>query len=90
MAEINRTLPATKAGDAYVWLVWGMTPERCDLIAIATTEALRDHYVNHGKVRSHPFAYHHVEAERAIVDHLYGDGMLSALSSARLKRQMFG
>lgn len=85
---VNRTLPITGRGDsAFVWLIWGMTRERCDLIAIATTEERRDHYVEHGKARPDEYAYHHVEAERAIVDHLYGAGMLSALTAARLKKE---
>lgn len=63
----------------YVWLVWGMTKERCDLIAIATTPEAEARYVAAGEHRGN---YRLVKSEKAFVDHLYGGGMLAVINDA--------
>lgn len=65
----------------YVWLVWGITRERCDLIAIATTEEACGRYLEAGRRMAR---YKVVKEEQAFVDHLYGDGLLRAMTTARL------
>jgi hypothetical protein len=71
----------------YVWLVWALTPERCDLVAIATSEEKRDAYLTAGSVE---FPGAKIHAERAWVDHVYGRGMLQAMNTARLRRSETG
>lgn len=63
-----------KAQLGYVWLIWGLTPGRgCDLIAIATSHDAKRRYLEVGRVRG----YYRTNAEKAFVDHLYGDGLLT-------------
>lgn len=65
----------------YVWLIWGVTKERVDLIAIATTEEACGRYLEAGKQMRRYIA---VKEEQAFVDHLYGGGLLKAITNARL------
>lgn len=71
----------TDARLGYVWLIWGVTKERVDLIAIATTQEACGRYLEAGKQMRRYIA---VKEEQAFVDHLYGGGLLKAITNARL------
>ncbi|QQO30761.1 hypothetical protein JJC00_18935 [Bradyrhizobium diazoefficiens] len=73
---------ATPLIDAqWVWLIWGLTPGTCDLVAIATTEEIRDRYVVGAGPR-----FTTVTTEKVLLDHAYGYRMvLSAMNRSRPK-----
>lgn len=75
------TIPYDKdARLGFVWTIWGLTKkDRCDLIAIATTEEARDRYVKFTEAQPKYSAAH---SEKAFVNHLYGRGMLAALNKS--------
>ncbi len=63
----------------YIWLVWGLTIDRCDLIATASSEETKARYIEAGERRG----YKTVQTEYIMVDHAYGDRMLGSLRSLR-------
>ncbi len=63
-----------------VWLIWGVTKTRCDLIAIATHEGARQRYLEAGKRMGR---WQSVIDESTVTDHMYGRGMLNALNNRR-------
>lgn len=82
MADDRPTLSFDEfANLGYVWLVWGLNiaPPRCDLIAIATTPAARTNYLEMGRQRG----FDRVRAEKAFVNHAYGDGDLTRYLNGR-------
>lgn len=66
----------------FVWLVWGIVEDRCDLIAIATSEKKADDYVFVGEQTG---KFSMVRMERAYVDHLFGGGWLALANEHRLR-----
>lgn len=66
----------------FVWLVWGLKEDRCDLLVVTTTEAKADDYIT-GMEQTGDFRM--VRKERAYVDHLFGGGWL-ALANNRKKK----
>lgn len=62
-----------------VWLIWGLNRkhETCDLIAIATTEEIRDRYTKGQQFDA-------IHTEHVLLDHAYGHGMiLEAMNRAK-------
>jgi len=69
--------------EQWVWLIWGLKKQpapTCDLVAIATTEEIRDKYQSGAERR-----YTTVHTEKVLLDHAYGHGMLLELFN-RAKR----
>lgn len=64
----------------FVWLIWGIADDRCDLLAIATNETKRDAYL---KGAEQSDKYQLVRAERAYVDHLFGGGWLDIFNESK-------
>lgn len=63
----------------YIWLVWGLTKDRCDLIATASSEEAKARYIDVGERRG----YKTVHTEHIMIDHMYGDRMLGSLRTLR-------
>ena len=64
----------------FVWLVWGIADDRCDLLVITTTENKADDYVV-GTEQTGRFRM--VRKERAYVDHLFGGGWLALANNRK-------
>lgn len=67
-----------RANLGYVFLIWGLRNDACDLLAIATSEESRKHQIESHEARGD---YKLIKDEKAFVDHAFGSSMLKLFSA---------